>query len=85
MAERTKRRTVVGQVVSTKMNKTITVSIEKKYKHPFYNKFIKRTSKFMAHDEENACKPGDTVLIAEVRPLSKYKHWRLVEIVKKAR
>ena len=85
MVERTKRRTVVGQVVSNKMDKTITVSIEKKYRHPFYNKYIKRTSKFMAHDEENACQPGDTVLIAEARPLSKKKHWRLVEIVKKAR
>jgi small subunit ribosomal protein S17 len=85
MVERTKRKTVVGQVVSTKMNKTIMVSAEIKYRHPIYNKYLKKTSKFMAHDENNECGEGDKVLITEVRPLSRRKRWRLVEILEKAR
>ena len=85
MEERSKRKIVVGMVVSTKMDKTITVSTEKKYRHPLYKKYVKRTSKFMAHDEKNECNEGDKVRIAEVRPLSKRKRWRLLEIVEKAR
>ena len=85
MQERAKRRTVIGLVVSTKMDKTITVSSEKKYRHPLYKKYVKKTSKFMAHDEKNECKEGDKVMIAEIRPLSKNKRWRLVEILEKAK
>ena len=85
MSERAKRKTVVGTVVSTKMDKTITVSTEKKYRHPLYKKYVKKSSKFMAHDEKNECNEGDTVIIAEIRPMSKNKRWRLVEVVEKAR
>ena len=85
MGERSKRKTVIGKVVSTKMDKTIMVSIESKYQHPLYNKYLKKTSKFMAHDEKNECSEGDKVLIAEIRPLSKHKRWRLVEILEKVR
>ena len=85
MSERSKRKTVVGTVVSTKMDKTITVSTEKKYRHPLYKKYVKKTSKFMAHDEKNECNEGDIVKIMETRPLSKHKRWRLVEVVEKTK
>lgn len=72
-------------VTSNKMNKTITVAIERKIKHPIYGKFLKKTSKFHAHDEKNECSIGDTVKIMETRPLSKLKRWRLVEVVEKVK
>jgi small subunit ribosomal protein S17 len=80
----TKRGTVVGRVVSNKMNKSVSVVIERLERHPAYGKFIRRTTKILAHDESNQCQPGDTVAIAECRPISKRKSWRVVEIVKSA-
>ncbi|MDP5033162.1 MAG: 30S ribosomal protein S17 [Paraglaciecola sp.] len=77
-------RTVQGRVVSNKMDKTITVAVERKVKHPIYGKFIKRTTKLHAHDETNQCSEGDVVTVRECRPLSKSKNWTLVEIVTKA-
>ncbi|WP_340679955.1 30S ribosomal protein S17 [Paraglaciecola sp.] len=77
-------RTVQGRVVSNKMDKTITVAVERKVKHPIYGKFIKRTTKLHAHDETNQCNEGDVVTVRECRPLSKSKNWVLVEIVTKA-
>jgi small subunit ribosomal protein S17 len=85
MAERAKRKTVVGKVVSNKMDKTVSVTVERRYRHPLYGKYLKRTSKFMAHDEKNECKIGDTVRIMETRPLSRLKRWRLVEIVERVK
>jgi small subunit ribosomal protein S17 len=83
--ERALRKTRVGKVVSDKMDKTIVVAIETSVKHPLYKKIIKRTFKLKAHDENNECSVGDRVRVMETRPLSKEKHWRLVEIVEKAR
>ncbi|MGB2426583.1 MAG: 30S ribosomal protein S17 [Alteromonas sp.] len=77
-------RTVQGRVVSNKMDKTITVAVERKVKHPIYGKFIKRTTKLHAHDETNQCNEGDVVTITECRPLSKSKTWKLVDVVTKA-
>ena len=77
-------RTITGKVVSNKMNKTVAVSVERKVKHPMYGKYVRKTSKYLAHDEDNACNEGDIVTIAECRPLSKNKSWRLVEIVERA-
>lgn len=77
-------RTVTGRVVSTKMNKSITVLVERQVKHPAYGKIIGRTSKLLAHDEENKCREGDLVSIAECRPLSRRKNWKLVDIVERA-
>jgi len=85
MVERNLRKTRIGVVQSNKMNKTITVSVERKVKHPIYGKFVKKTSSFHAHDEKNECTIGDVVRIMESRPLSKTKRWRLVEVVEKAR
>ena len=79
------RKTRTGVVSSNKMDKTITVSVERKVKHPIYGKFVKKTTKFMAHDEKNECSIGDTVRIMEVRPLSKNKCWRLVEVIEKVK
>ena len=79
------RKTRTGVVSSNKMDKTITVSVERKVKHPIYGKFVKKTTKFMAHDEKNECSIGDTVRIMESRPLSKNKCWRLVEIIEKVK
>jgi len=79
-----KIRTVQGRVVSNKMDKTITVAVERRVKHPIYGKFIKRTTKLHAHDENNACQMGDVVTLRECRPLSKSKNWMLVDIVGKA-
>ena len=78
------QRPTVGRVVSNKMKKSVTVSIERLVKHPAYGKFIRRTTKVMAHDEDGACREGDTVAIVECRPLSKRKAWRVVEIVSRA-
>jgi small subunit ribosomal protein S17 len=77
-------RTVTGRVISDKMNKTITVLVERRVKHPVYGKFMRKSTKLHAHDEENECKEGDLVTIAECRPISKSKAWRLVEVVEKA-
>ncbi len=82
--ERAFRKSIVGKVVSDKMDKTIVVAVETFVKHPLYSKRVKKTVKFKAHDEENACRMGDTVKLMETKPLSKDKRFRLVEIVKKA-
>ncbi len=79
------RKTKTGVVVSTKMDKTISVKVERRLMHPLYGKFVKRSKKFFAHDEENTCNMGDLVRIMETRPLSKMKRWRLVEIVERAK
>jgi small subunit ribosomal protein S17 len=83
-SEEKKIRTVTGRVISNKMDKSVSVSVERTVKHPLYGKYLRRTSKYMAHDEENACNEGDLVMIAECRPYSKNKSWRLVEIVGRA-
>jgi small subunit ribosomal protein S17 len=83
--ERNLRKERIGQVVSNKMQKTITVTVDRKVKHPIYGKFVSKTTKFTAHDESNECNIGDTVKIMETRPLSKRKRWRLVEILEKAK
>ncbi|MCA0269361.1 MAG: 30S ribosomal protein S17 [Bacteroidetes bacterium] len=83
--ERNARKERVGKVVSAKMDKTISVAIERQVKHPIYGKFVKRTTKLMAHDEANDARAGDVVRIMETRPLSKNKRWRLVEIVERAK
>lgn len=86
MAEtRNLRKSRIGVVTSTAMEKTITISVERKLRHPIYGKFVKKTKKFMAHDEKNDCNVGDTVRIMETRPLSKNKRWRLVEILERAK
>lgn len=79
------RKERIGVVVSNKMQKSIVVQVERREKHPKYGKFVKKTSKFAAHDESNECNIGDTVRIAETRPLSKNKCWRLVEIIERAK
>ena len=83
--ERNLRKERVGKVTSNKMTKSITIAIERKVKHPIYGKFMKKTTKLMAHDETNSAGIGDTVRIMETRPLSKNKRWRLVEIIEKAK
>ncbi len=85
MSERNLRKTRIGVVSSNKMDKTITVAVERKVKHPIYGKFVKKTTKFHAHDEKNECTIGDVVKIMETRPLSKTKRWRLIEVVEKAK
>jgi len=85
MVEKNLRKTRIGVVTSNKMTKTITVAVERKVKHPMYGKFLKKTTKFHAHDEKNECSIGDTVKIMESRPLSKTKRWRLVEVVEKVK
>jgi small subunit ribosomal protein S17 len=82
---RATRKERIGLVVSDKMNKSISVAIKRQIKHPIYGKFIKRTTKLMAHDENNDAHVGDTVRIMETRPLSKNKRWRLVEIIERAK
>ena len=79
------RKERIGVVVSNKMDKSIVVEIERREKHPIYGKFIKKTDRFMAHDEKNECNIGDTVRIMETRPMSKRKCWRLVEIIERAK
>ena len=83
--ERNLRKERIGIVVNNKMNKSISVMVERKVMHPKYGKFVKRSTKFMAHDEKNECRMGDTVRIMETRPLSKNKRWRLVEIIERAK
>ncbi|MCK5692553.1 MAG: 30S ribosomal protein S17 [Bacteroidetes bacterium] len=82
---RNTRRERIGVVVSSNMEKSIVISVKQKLKHPIYGKFVNKTSKFMAHDEENTCNVGDTVKISETRPLSKNKRWRLLEIIERAK
>jgi small subunit ribosomal protein S17 len=83
--ERNERKERVGKVVSNKMQKTITVAVDRKVKHPIYGKFVNRTTKLKAHDENNTAGIGDTVRIMETRPLSKDKRWRLIEVIEKAK
>ena len=77
-------RTLTGTVVSSKMNKSISVSVERLVKHPTYGKYVRRTTKLLAHDENNECREGDTVAISECRPLSRRKAWRLVRVLERA-
>ena len=83
-AEQKVQRRVVGVVVSNKMNKTVSIAIERRVQHPVVGKYIRRTTKLMAHDENNECRTGDRVAISECRPISKNKAWRVVEIVERA-
>ena len=83
--ERNLRKERIGVVVSNKMDKSIVVAVKRKIKHPIYGKFVKKTTKFVAHDENNECSEGDTVRIMETRPLSKTKRWRLVEIIERVK
>lgn len=83
--ERNLRKEIIGRVSSSKMDKSITVVVESKMKHPIYGKFVTKSTKFMAHDENNECGEGDTVRIMSTRPLSKNKRWRLVEILERAK
>ena len=85
MSDRNLRKIRVGVVTSNRMAKTITVAVERKVKHPIYGKFVKKTTRFRAHDEKDECSIGDLVKIMETRPLSKTKRWRLVEIVEKVK
>jgi small subunit ribosomal protein S17 len=85
MEQRALRKTRIGVVVSNKMQKTITVAIERRVSHPIYKKYFRKTTKLMAHDEKNECHIGDRVKIMETRPLSSRKKWRLVEVVEKAK
>ena len=85
MEKRNSRKVRIGSVVSNKMQKSIIVAIERRVAHPIYKKYFKKTTKLMAHDENNECGLGDIVKIMEIRPLSKRKKWRLVEIVEKAK
>ncbi|HER07326.1 MAG TPA: 30S ribosomal protein S17 [Bacteroides sp.] len=82
---RNTRRERIGVVVSNSMEKSIVIAVKRKVKHPIYGKFVNKTTKFMAHDEENTCNVGDMVRISETRPLSKNKRWRLVEIIERAK
>lgn len=83
--ERNLRKERIGVVASNKMDKSIVVTIERKVKHGLYGKYVKKTSRFVAHDEKNTCKEGDTVKIMETRPISKSKNWRLVEIIERVK
>jgi small subunit ribosomal protein S17 len=85
MEKRNLRKERIGVVTSNKMQKSVVVSVERKVKHPKYGKFVKKTTKFVAHDENEDCNIGDTVRIMETRPLSKTKNWRLVEIIERAK
>jgi small subunit ribosomal protein S17 len=85
MSETKLRKQRIGLVTSNKMDKSITVSVERKLKHPIYGKFVKKSKKFLAHDDKNECGVGDLVKITETRPLSKRKRWRLIEIIEKAK
>ena len=85
MEKRNLRKERIGIVASDKMDKSIVVSVERKVKHPKYGKFVKKTTKFVAHDENNDCHLGDIVRIMETRPLSKSKNWRLVEVIERAK
>jgi small subunit ribosomal protein S17 len=81
---RKSQRTIVGRVVSDKMDKSVSVAVERLIKHPVYGKYIRRTSKILAHDASNECKPGDRVAIAECKPISKHKSWAVVDVIERA-
>ncbi|MCD6346590.1 MAG: 30S ribosomal protein S17 [Bacteroidales bacterium] len=83
--KRNLRKERIGVVISNKMDKSIVVAVKRKVKHPIYGKFVNKTSKFVAHDEENTCREGDQVKIMESRPISKRKNWRLIEIIERAK
>ncbi len=83
MSERGSRKTQIGVVVSDKMDKTVVVKVDRLIKHPVYNKYIKRSAKYKAHDKDNSCKAGDRVLIVETRPLSKDKRWQVRQIIER--
>ncbi|TNF66674.1 MAG: 30S ribosomal protein S17 [Gammaproteobacteria bacterium] len=85
MSAEAKIRTLAGKVISNKMDKTVTVLVERRVKHPIYGKFVKKSTKYHAHDQDNAANEGDTVTITETKPYSKTKKWRLVEIVERAK
>lgn len=85
MSERGRRQERMGRVVSNTMDKTAVVAVESRFQHPVYKRVVRRTRKYMAHDEENTCQVGDLVRIRETRPLSKRKRWRLVEVVQRVR
>jgi small subunit ribosomal protein S17 len=85
MEARNLRKTRIGVVSSNKMDKTILVTVQRRLKHPLYGKFVKKTTRYMTHDEKNECTIGDLVRIMETRPLSKNKRWRLVEVIEKAK
>lgn len=85
MSDAVKKREWVGRVLSNKMNKTVVVSVERSVTHPLYRKVMRRISKFKAHDEQNVCKVGDRVRMVETRPISKDKHWRVVEVIQNGR
>ncbi len=85
MKEKANRKQFVGTVISNKMNKTVVVVVERLVEHPLYKKYVRRRKKCMAHDEENACREGDKVLIEETRPLSKHKRWRVRKILERAK
>jgi len=85
MSDAGKKREWVGRVLSNKMNKTVVVSVERSVTHPLYRKVLRRVTKFKAHDEQNVCKIGDHVRMIETRPISKDKHWRVVEVIRKGR
>lgn len=84
MSEQKRSRSVTGRVVSNKMDKSVSVMVERQVKHPLYKKYIRLSTKLLAHDEQNECGEGDTVLIEECRPLSRNKSWRLLKVVQKA-
>ena len=84
MENRKPRKTIVGRVINDAMNKTVTLSIERMFRHPRYKKIVKKTSKIWAHDAENECRTGDKVKVMSTRPLSKLKRWRVVEIIERA-
>ncbi len=83
MTERGSRKTQIGVVISDKMEKTVVVKVDRLIKHPVYNKYIKRSAKYKAHDEDNSCKAGDRVIIVETRPLSKDKRWQVRQIIER--
>jgi small subunit ribosomal protein S17 len=85
MAEKSNKRTIKGVVISDKMDKTIVVKAERLVKHSVFHKYVRRHDKYKAHDEQNQCKTGDTVLIIEARPMSKDKRWRMLEIIERAK
>lgn len=85
MTERNLRKTRIGVVSSNKMDKTVLVTVQRRLRHPLYGKFVKKSTKYMTHDEKNECTIGDLVRIMETRPLSKNKRWRLVEVIEKAK
>ena len=83
MAVKTRRKNLIGRVVSDKMDKTVIVSVERRFRHPVFERVVRRSKKYYAHDEANDCRPGDWVRIQETRPLSKLKRWKVVEVLKR--